>query len=120
MRFTNGLSLSSGRLVTWATAVSTPDNAACMSLPGWYSMITVPTPATELDRTRFTPSRKRSSGSSAWTMLVSMSSALAPGHSTVAVMISMPKSGKNCVLRRPSEKAPPISMIAISRFIAVG
>ena len=91
-----------------------------MSVPASKSTRTVALPSWELEITRFTRSRKRTSGSIAWTMVLSTSSAPAPGQATVTMTVSMPKSGKNCLFMRESASRPITIMAAISRFAAVG
>ena len=78
-----------------------------------------PTPSTDWETTRLTPSRKRTSGSIAATTLASTSSALAPGQVTLTEIQSMPKVGKNWVFMRMSPSAPNRIMSTISRLAAV-
>ncbi len=113
-----GRSISSGRVVRRATALSTSLNADSMSLPGSNSRRTRPTPSADCERTRFTPSMSRISGSMTPTILESTSSALAPGQLTETVIQSMWKSGKNCVLSRTSPTSPRTMKITISRLAA--
>ena len=114
-----GFSLSSGRVVICATAESTSERAACMSLPALNSTRIVATPSTANEVTLSTLFRYRTSGSMAVTMLASTSSAPAPGQAMLIATMSMPKSGKNWVFIRDSETTPITSIITINRLEAL-
>ena len=114
-----GFSESSGSVSTWPTAFSTLASAVSRFVLVSNSTKIAPMPSTDCEKTRLTPSRKRTSGSIAATMLASTSSALAPGHVTLTETHSTPKSGKNWVFMRTSPSAPNSTISTITRLAAV-
>ena len=83
----------SGKFIL-ATAVSISVLPFCISWPYLNSILVKPTPSTDFEKTFLTPEIGRNSGSNNWVIFLSISSAVAPGHSIETPTISTSKSGK--------------------------
>ncbi len=109
-----------GKVVTRETAASTFDSADCISVAASNSMTREANPSVEVERTLFTESRNRTSGSTSWTIFLSISSEIAPGHSIVTITTSIPKLGRNCEFIFMTPQTPEMIIRTIIKFAAVG